>query len=93
MAVQEYVPFALTVVVFVVPPLLHKYDSYPEGAVNVVEVPQTVTSAPKSITGLFTATVTESVQETPLAVIVQVYVVVEVGETFMVGVVAPLDQR
>ena len=91
--VHVYIPLALTVVMFVVPPLLHKYESYPEGAVNVVEVPQTVTSVPKSITGLFTATVTESVQETPLAVIVQVYVVVEVGETLMVGVVAPLDQE
>ena len=78
---------------FVVPPLLHKYESYPEGAVKVVEVPQTVTSAPKSITGLLTTTVTESVHETPFVVTVQVYVVVEVGETLMVGVVAPLDHK
>ena len=32
-----------------------------------------------------------SVQLTPLSLIVQVYVVVSVGETFMDGVVAPLD--
>ena len=56
--VHEYVPFAVTVVVFVVPPLLHKYESYPLGAVNVVEVPQTVTSLPKSMVGLLTTTVT-----------------------------------
>ena len=70
--VHEYVPFAVTVVVLVVPPLLHKYESYPEGAVNVVVVPHTVTSAPKPITGLFTTTVTESVHETPFVVTVQV---------------------
>ena len=65
--------------VFVVAPLLHKYESYPEGAVNVVEVPQRVTSLPKSMVGLFTTTVTLSVQETPLVDTVQVYVVVCVG--------------
>ena len=70
--VHVYVPFALTVVVFVVTPLLHKYESYPEGAVNVVDVPQTVTSAPKSITGLLTTTVISSVHETPFVVTVQV---------------------
>jgi hypothetical protein len=48
---HEYVPFAVTVVVFVVPPLLHKYESYPVGAVNVVEVPHTVTSLPRSMVG------------------------------------------
>ena len=70
--VHEYVPFELTAVVFVVAPLLHEYESYPDGAVNVVEVPQTVTSAPKSIKGLLTTTVTESVHETPFVVTVQV---------------------
>ena len=49
--VHKYVPFAVTVVVFVVPPLLHKYESYPVGAVNVVEVPQAVTSEAKSMVG------------------------------------------
>ena len=53
-------------------PLLHEYESYPAGAVNVVEVPQAVTSLPKSMVGLFTTTVTESVQLTPLVVVVQV---------------------
>ncbi len=70
--VHEYDPFAVTVVVFVVAPLLHKYESYPEGAVNVIEVPQAVTSLPKSMVGLLTTTVTESVQLTPLVVVVQV---------------------
>ena len=48
---HEYVPFAVTVVVFVVPPLLHKYESNPVGAVNVVEIPHTVTSLPRSMVG------------------------------------------
>ena len=78
--------------VFVVAPLLHKYESYPEGAVNVVEVPQRVTSLPKSMVGLLTTTVTLSVQLTPLIVVVQEYVVVEVGVGLMVDVVAPVDQ-
>ena len=58
--------------VFVVAPLLHTYESYPVGAVNVVEVPHTVTSFPKLIVGLLTTTVTLSVQLTPLVVVVQV---------------------
>ena len=91
--VHVYVPIAVTVVVFVIAPLLHKYESYPVGAVNVVEVPQAVTSLPKLIVGLLTITVTLSVQLTPLIVVVQVYVVVEVGETFMVAVVAPVDHK
>ena len=74
---------------FVVPPLLHKYESNPLGAVNVVEVPQAVISLPRSMVGLFTSTVTLSVQLTPLVVVVQVYVVVTVGETLMLDVVAP----
>ena len=86
---HEYVPLAITVVVLVVAPLLHKYESNPVGAVNVVEVPHTVISLPKSIVGLLTTTVTLSVQLTPLVVVVQVYVVVEVGVTLMVDVVAP----
>ena len=90
---HEYVPFAETVVVFVVAPLLHKYESNPVGAVNVVEVPQAVTSFPKSITGLLTTTVTLSVQLTPLVVVVQVYVVVIDGETEILGVVSPFDQE
>jgi hypothetical protein len=69
---QVYVPFAVTVVVFVVAPLLQTYESYPVGAVNVVEVPQAVISLPRSMVGLLTTTVTLSVQLTPLVVIVQV---------------------
>ena len=92
--VHEYDPFALTVVVFVVAPLLHKYESYPVGAVNVVEVPQAVTSLPKSMVGLLTTTVTLSVQAFPFAsVTVHVYVVVCVGVTLMLAVVAPVDHK
>jgi len=43
--------------------------------------------------GLATVMVISSVHETPFVVTVQVYVVVVLGETLMVGVVAPLDQR
>ena len=68
---HAYVPFAVTVVVLVVAPLLHRYESYPLGAVNVVEGPQTVRSFPKSKGGLLTTTVTLSVQLTPLIVAVQ----------------------
>jgi hypothetical protein len=67
-----YVPFAVTVIEFVVPPLLHAYKSYPVGAVNVVDVPQTVTSLPRSMVASLTTTVIESVHETPLIVVVQV---------------------
>jgi hypothetical protein len=70
--VHVYVPFAVTVVVFVVPPLLHEYESYPVGAIKVVDVPQAVTSLPKFRVGLFTTTVKLFVHETPLVVTVQV---------------------
>ena len=80
--------------VFVVPPLLHKYESNPIGAVNVVEVPHTVTSFPKSMVGLFTTTVTLSVQAFPFAsVTVHVYVVVCVDVTLMLAVVAPVYHK
>ena len=72
LTVHVYVPFAETVVVFVVAPLLQTYESNPAGAVNVVEVPQAVTSLPRSMVGLFNTTVIESVQLTPLVVTVQV---------------------
>ena len=58
----------------------------------MVEVPHAATSFPKSMVGLFTTTVTLSVQLTPFVVTVHVYVVVCVGVTLMVGVVAPFDQ-
>ena len=73
--------------------MFHKNESPAAVAVIVVEGPQVVMSFPKLTEGLFTTTVTMSVQLTPFAETVQVYVVVCVGETLIVEVVAPLDHR